>query len=126
MVYEKFYFNLKHVFFISIFRYVFLGIFGPILLLIVCIILINLLQVHAPKCLPHRFQTWSWLPRPFRTLAWYDEHLFSSHKRLICCNGSESKKSAIIINRNNENNCGITNQTFDDDSDRLSGISTRL
>jgi len=123
MVYENFYFDLKQNIFFWFFRYVFIGIFGPILLLILLVILISLLQAHAPKFLPHRLQTWSWLPRPFHTLAWYDEHVFSSHKRLICCNGNESKQSAIIINRNI---AGFKNKTFDDndDSDRLSGITT--
>ncbi len=97
-------------------------------MIILFAIIINLLQVHAPKCLPHGLQTWSWLPRPFRTLAWYDEHFCNSHERLICCNGNTSKESITIINRNIENNSGVTNKTFDDndDSDRLSGISTRL
>ncbi len=107
-------------------RYVFIGIFGPILLLILFAILISLLQVYAPKFLPYRLQTWSWLPRPFHTLAWYDEHIFSGHKRLICCNGNESKQAAIIINQNMEKNSSFNNKTFDDndDSDRLSGITT--
>jgi hypothetical protein len=63
--------------------------------------------------------------KPFRTLAWYDEHFCNSHKRLICCNGNTSKQSTTIMNQNIENNSGVTNKTFDD-SDRLSGISTRL
>ena len=109
----------------------FIGIFGPIVLIIVFAIIINLLQVHAPKILPHRLQTWSWLPRPFRTLAWYDEYFFNSRKRLLCCNAHEAKRSSIIINGNIENKHGHTNKTFDaddadDDMDRLSGISTRL
>ena len=107
------------------FRYVFLGIMGPIFLLVLIIILINLLQVHSSKCLPHYLQTWSWLPRPFRTLAWYDELFCNSQKRLICCNGKESKQSVVIISQNLRNSSAHINQSFDD-SDRLSAISSRL
>ncbi len=97
-------------------------------LIILFVIIVNLLQVHALKWLPRRLQTWSWLPRPFRTLAWYDEYIFSRQKRLICCNRTECKESEIVINRNTRNNSACTDKTFDDNdnSDRLSGISTRL
>ena len=119
-------FSRLHRYSSDIFRYVFLGIFGPIFLIVLFVIIVNLLQVHATKYLPHRLQTWSWLPRPFRTLSWYDEYLCSRQKRLICCHGNESNKAAIIANRNMQNSTYI-NKTFDDiDSDRLSGISTRL
>lgn len=78
--------------------------------------------------LPNCLQTWSWLPRPFHTLSWYDEYIFSGHKRLICCNENESKQITTIIDQNSRKNSGVTNQTFidNDDIDRLSGISTRL
>lgn len=82
----------------------------------------NFLQAHASKYLPHRLKTWSWLPRPFRTLAWYDDHIFNSRQRLICCNRSESNNAKI------ENKDGHTNVAFDDndDIDRLSKINTRF
>ena len=90
--------------------------------------IINILQVHFPQWLPHQLQTWSWLPRPLHTLAWYDEHLFNSHKRLICCNTNESKQSTNIIDPNMNNNYQYTNKSYmnNDDFDRLSGISTRF
>ena len=95
-------------------------------IIILFAIILNILQAHATKYLPHRLQTWSWLPRPFRTLSWYDEYLCSRQKRLICCHGDESNKVAIIANQNKEK-LTFTNRTFNDnDSDRLSGISSRL
>ncbi|CAF0731055.1 unnamed protein product [Adineta steineri] len=105
--------------------YVFIGVFGPIVLIILMAIVINLLQTHSPKFLPHRLQTWSWLPRPFHTLSWYDEYIFNHRQRLICCKQQESKQTVVTINDNRENKCGHTNETFDD-FDRLSGISSRL
>ena len=105
--------------------YVFIGIFGPILLIISLVIIINVLQAHQPKFLPNWLKTWSWLPRPFRTLAWYDENLFSNHKRLLCCNRHQSNDSSITIKENIEKKSGCINETFDD-FDRLSGVSTRF
>jgi len=110
----------------SHFRIVFLAVLGPVFILILFVIFINILQVHHSKILPHRLQTWSWLPRPLRTLAWYDEHLFSSHKRLLCCNGEQTKPATIIINRSCSNKSTEINESFDDTNDELSGVSVRL
>ncbi|UJR28994.1 hypothetical protein I4U23_010212 [Adineta vaga] len=105
--------------------YVFIGIFGPISLIILFVIIINLLQAHKPKYLPRGLKTWLWLPRPLRTLAWYDQYLFNGHKRLLCCKQDEAKESTITINENINKKSGHTNEIFDD-FDRLSGISTRF
>ena len=105
--------------------YVFIGVFGPIVLIILVAVVVNLLQAHKPKYLPHGLRTWSWLPRPFRTLAWYDQYFFNSHKRLICCNRNGSKQSSLTISGKLEKTDGHVNENFDD-SDRLSGLSTRL
>ena len=105
--------------------YVFIGVFGPILLIISLIIIINVFQAHKPKYLPDRLKTWSWLPRPFQTLAWYDENLFNNHKRLLCCNRHQSNDSSITIKENVDKKFGRVNETFDD-FDRLSGVSTRF
>ncbi|CAF1500886.1 unnamed protein product [Rotaria sordida] len=105
--------------------YVFIGIFGPILLIIILVIIINFLQVRAPNILPHQLQTWSWLPRPFHTLAWYDEHCFRNQKQLI---SSKANELPIVTNQTIENNDGHKNKAFNDhdDIDKLSGISTYL
>jgi hypothetical protein len=66
-----------------IFRYVFAGVLGPVLLIIIFVIVINVLQAYKLNWLPKGLQTWLWLPRPLRSLGWYDEHLFS--KKCLCC-----------------------------------------
>ncbi|CAF2989825.1 unnamed protein product [Rotaria sp. Silwood2] len=108
--------------------YVFIGVFGPMVLIGIIVIIINFLQVHLPNILPHRLQTWSWLPRPFRTLAWYDEHVFRSKKNLLFSNENEPKELATITNRNIENNYSHTNAVFNenDDFDKLSRTNTQF
>ncbi len=91
-------------------------------MIILFAVIINLLRAYAPKLVPRPLQSWKWLPRPFRTLAWYDEHFFSGQNRFTCCKTKESKQLEKIIKRTNS---GHSNQTFDDD-DRLPGISSRL
>ncbi|CAF2693910.1 unnamed protein product [Rotaria sp. Silwood2] len=56
--------------------YVFGGVLGPIVLVIILIILINILQRFKPKLLPIPLRTWLWLPVPFRSLDFYDKYLF--------------------------------------------------
>jgi hypothetical protein len=117
---------MKYSSLFDFFRYVFLGVFGPVVLIIFFVIIVNILQIHALKWLPKPLQTWLWLPRPLRSLGWYDEYIFNHRKRLICCNRTETVEPEFTINRNTRNDSAFTNKTFDDDSDRLSGISTRL
>ena len=107
----------------------FLGIFSPILFIVLLIIIINLLQIYSSKFLPRRLQTWSWLPRPFRTLAWYDRYVFQNKEDLECRNGNRSQKLSTITNRSIGNHDGHTNKAFINGNDtmvRLCGISTRL
>ena len=59
------------------FRAVFGGILGPIALLIILVIIVNIIQKYKPNYLPKVLQTWIWLPRPLRSLSWYDQHIFS-------------------------------------------------
>lgn len=109
-------------------RHVFLGVFGPLVLIAVLVVVINFIQVHFPKFLPDRLKTWSWVPRPFRTLAWYDEHFFRGIKQSKSYNGNEPKELSTITNHNVENNYAHANKAFYDnnDIDRLSGTSTNL
>ena len=59
--------QLLHIF--SFFRPVFGGVLGPIVLIIIIVIIINLLQSYKPNYLPAKLRTWSWLPRPLRSLG---------------------------------------------------------
>lgn len=72
--------------------YVFAGVLGPMVLLLIIVIIINLLQAHVPTRLPAWLQTWKWLPRPLRSLAWYDEHLCAKRCCLCCKRRSISAK----------------------------------
>lgn len=112
------------------FRYVFAGVFGPIVLILIFVLIVNLLQAYSPKILPERLKTWSWLPRPLRSLGWYDEHLCGANRRLLCCNAKESRETpALVVNQNAVATAGQSNRTFNDDNDsvdRLSSVSTRF
>ncbi|CAF1395105.1 unnamed protein product [Adineta steineri] len=90
--------------------YVFAGVLGPIVLVIILIIVINLLQAYCPKCLPKWLRTWSWLPRPFRTLDWYDEHL-CDRQCCCCCKKGSSSQAKDELRHNNTSYIG-------DDSDQ--------
>jgi hypothetical protein len=83
---------------------VFAGVLGPIFLIIVFVIIINILQAYIPDRLPTGLRTWSWLPRPLRSLAWYDEHLFGK-----CCLRCKKKKNMLTTNGNIHNNESYTN-----------------
>ncbi|CAF2966708.1 unnamed protein product [Rotaria sp. Silwood2] len=72
--------------------YVFGGVLGPIVLVIILIILINILQRYKPKLLPIPLRTWLWLPVPFRSLDFYDKYLFG--KKCFKC----KKKVHLMTN----------------------------
>ncbi|CAF3909468.1 unnamed protein product [Rotaria sp. Silwood1] len=78
--------------------YVFGGVLGPIALIIILIILINILQKYKPKCLPVALRTWLWLPVPFRSLDFYDKHIFG--KKCFQC----KKKVHLMTNDENIHN----------------------
>jgi len=59
--------------------YVLLAVCGPIIVLIVVIIIINMLQTEHPNCLPTPLRNWDWLPLPLRSLEPYDR-VFT-----VCC-----------------------------------------
>jgi hypothetical protein len=59
-------------------------------LIIIIVIIINILQAYKPNWLPAGLQTWLWLPRPLRSLAWYDEHLFGTKLCYCCCKKKEN------------------------------------
>lgn len=103
--------------FLNFFRPVFIAVFFPLFLIAVFIVILNFLQVYSPNKLPHRLQTWSWLPRPFRTLAWYDEHVFRSKKKLELQLDNEPKELSTISNPNVENYHSHTNNAFTNTDD---------
>merc|ERR1711915_1163049 len=57
------------------------GVFGPILIIIVLAIIINIMQAKCPRILPPFLRTWMWLPEPLRSLDPYDRFFMS----LACC-----------------------------------------
>lgn len=61
--------------------YVLLGVFGPIVVFIAVIIMINLLQSKRPNYLPAGLRSWNWLPLPLRSLEPYDRAI------TVCCRG---------------------------------------
>lgn len=73
---------------------IFLGIFVPILALILFIIIVNVLQRKKPGVLPNSLKSWKWLPLGLRSLQPYDK-LFT----LVCL--TACKKTQAAINRQN-------------------------
>ena len=53
--------------------YVFIAIAVPIFLLIICVVAINVLQRKRPRLLPHKLQSWEWMPLCIRSLEPYDK-----------------------------------------------------
>ncbi|CAF1492936.1 unnamed protein product [Adineta ricciae] len=82
--------------------YVFGGVLGPVVLLIIIVVIINVLQSHRPTWLPSGLRSWSWLPRPLRTLSWYDEHLF--RKQCCCCRRKQKvpPETSDEVHQNND------------------------
>ncbi len=100
-----------------IFRYVFAGVLGPVLLIIIFVIVINVLQAYKLNWLPKGLQTWLWLPRPLRSLGWYDEHLFS--KKCLCC---KKKQVSTTI----EDHDVHQNQVFNDQDQEFVQINFNI
>ena len=89
----------------------------------------NILQKYSPKILPEKLKTWSWLPRPLHTLAWYDEHFCGVNHRLKCCKVKVSADSTKNIDQNDASSTVQFNRTYQPDGDggdRLSGVSTQF
>ena len=76
-------------------RYVFGGVLGPIVLIVLLLILINVIQHYKRHWLPNKLQNWSWLPLPLHSLQWYDQHLFA---KVSCC--CKKKKDVIVLQNN--------------------------
>jgi hypothetical protein len=100
--------RLNYLYKILFSRYVFAGVLGPIVLIIIFVIIINILQAYKLNWLPSGLRTWLWLPRPLRTLAWYDENLFGKQ---WCCRCCRKKKDDLMT----INGSVYTNESYIDD-----------
>ncbi len=80
------------------------------MLIIIFVIIINILQTYKSKYLPAVLRTWLWLPRPLRSLGWYDENLFGRQ----CCCCCKKKETIIIIDDNVHNNESYTDDQNQD------------
>ncbi|CAF1352594.1 unnamed protein product, partial [Didymodactylos carnosus] len=56
--------------------YVLAAVLIPIVLMIIFALIMNTLMKKMPERLPDKLKTWSWVPRPIRSLGWYDEMIF--------------------------------------------------
>jgi hypothetical protein len=70
-------------------------------------IIINVLQAYKPNWLPVGLRTWLWLPRPLRSLGWYDENIFG---RQCCCCCKKKDNLMTIENNIHENGTYISDQ----------------
>ncbi|XP_076031370.1 sodium-dependent phosphate transport protein 2B-like [Oratosquilla oratoria] len=62
----------------------------PLLLLFLIVILINIMQRKKPELLPFKLRTWTWLPKPLRSLEPYDR-IFTA---LPCCRTCKESQQA--------------------------------
>ncbi|XP_075042194.1 sodium-dependent phosphate transport protein 2C [Mixophyes fleayi] len=73
---------------------------GPILVVIIAVIIINILQKRLPKCLPSFLKTWDFLPIWLHSLAPWDKLIFTMCK--CCCkkcsqhNDEEDKPKELL------------------------------
>jgi len=79
--------------------YVLLAVLGPVVILVLVIIIINVLQSKRPNCLPAKLRSWEWLPVPLRSLAPYDHAITICCKRKRCGNSrtDESPPNEIVM-----------------------------
>lgn len=82
------------------------GVFGPIVLLILFAIVVNILQRKCPRVLPKRMQTWDFLPLWMHSLKPYDKPMislsnaFGKCKQKVCCSGKKPKMSELKAETN--------------------------
>ncbi|EDV27822.1 Sodium-dependent phosphate transport protein 2B [Trichoplax sp. H2] len=62
--------------------YVLLAVGGPVVLLLIAILIINVLQQRRPKVLPKKLRTWEWAPIWLKSLEPYDKLL---GRLCFCC-----------------------------------------
>ena len=55
-----------------------LGVLLPLFCMFVAIVIINVMQRKCPLRMTPKMRTWEWLPRPMRTLSFYD-------RACVCC-----------------------------------------
>lgn len=77
-----------------------LGIGGPILLLFIIVIIINIIQNKRPSLLPIKLQNWNYLPLWMHSLEPIDavvSKLVESCGCLKCCAGSQSRHDSAAL-----------------------------
>ncbi|XP_055988956.1 sodium-dependent phosphate transport protein 2C [Sorex fumeus] len=67
---------------------------GPLLVLLLLVILVNVLQRHRPAWLPRRLRSWAWLPRWMRSLEPWDRLVTRCFPCGICGSPAGSTKEA--------------------------------
>ena len=65
--------------------YVLLAVFGPVIVVIAIIIVINVLQSKRRNCLPVVLRSWDCLPLPLRSLEPYDRVITACCRCKSCC-----------------------------------------
>ncbi|XP_013412414.1 sodium-dependent phosphate transport protein 2B [Lingula anatina] len=71
--------------------YVMVGVLGPIVLILIVVLIINVLRKRKPEWLPGRLRTWQWLPLPLRSLAPYDRLIVRACCCCKCCDRCKNK-----------------------------------
>jgi len=61
----------------------------PIALLIIFIIVVNILQSKRPGVLPHKLQSWEWIPIWLRSLEPYDKIIGKAYGAISCGKGEK-------------------------------------
>ena len=71
--------------------YVLLAVLGPVVLLVVAVIVVNMIQSKRPHWLPARLRSWDWLPLALRSLDPYDRIITACYRGRRCCRRDANK-----------------------------------
>lgn len=88
------------------------GVFGPLGLLLLFVVVVNVLQAKYPRVLPEKLQSWDFLPLWMRSLKPYDKPMTAmsnavgKFKRKLCC-GHKRKLAELKA----ETNLAMTKST---------------
>jgi len=93
--------------------YVFIGIAVPVALLIIFIIVVNILQSKRRGVLPHKLQSWEWIPIWLRSLEPYDKIIGKAYGTISCGKG---EKPSSPMNSNVKG--GIQNSAYQGSSSK--------
>ena len=82
---------------------VFLTVFIPLIILILCVLVVKIIQVKLPQVLPQRLRTWQWLPKPMRSLEPYDQ-LVNQCVCISCRDGIKTESIEMNVSVEGMNN----------------------